>query len=99
LKIANGNHQRQAGVVASDALGSNEVTAAQGDSRKGEHSNGHECQQYQQTDGNDERKAILERLDERLTRLSSTSQLERAANEAENLNKAIKYNPLGFWVY
>jgi hypothetical protein len=51
------------------------------------------------SEGNDERKAILERLDERLTRLSSTSQLERAANEAENLNKAIKYNPLGFWVY
>ena len=51
------------------------------------------------SEGNEERKAILERLDERLTRLSSTSQLERAANEAENLNKAIKYNPLGFWVY
>jgi hypothetical protein len=51
------------------------------------------------SEGNDERKAILERLDERLTRLSSTSQLERAANEAENLNKALKYNPLGFWVY
>jgi hypothetical protein len=51
------------------------------------------------SEGNEERKAILERLDERLTRLSSTSQLERAANEAENLNKALKYNPLGFWVY
>jgi hypothetical protein len=51
------------------------------------------------SEGNDERKAILERLDERLTRLSSTNQLERAANEAENLNKALKYNPLGFWVY
>jgi len=51
------------------------------------------------SEGNDERKAILERLDERLTRLSSTSQLERAANEAENLNKAMKYNPLGLWVY
>ena len=51
------------------------------------------------SEGNDERKAILERLDERLTRLSSTSQLERSATEAENLNKALKYNPLGFWVY
>jgi hypothetical protein len=51
------------------------------------------------SEGNEERKAILERLDERLTRLSSTSQLERAANEAENLNKAMKYHPLGFWVY
>ncbi len=51
------------------------------------------------SEGNDERKVILDRLDERLLRLSSTSQLERGANEAEFLNKSLKYKPLGFWVY
>ena len=49
-------------------------------------------------DGNEEKKAVLERLDERLKRLSSTSQLERAANEAEYLNRALRYRPLGFWL-
>lgn len=51
------------------------------------------------SEGNDERKSILERLDERLKRLSSTSQLERAAKEAQDLNTALKFKPLGFWVY
>ena len=51
------------------------------------------------TEGNEERKAVLERLDARLLRLSSTSQLERVANESENLNKQLSYRPLGFWVY
>lgn len=51
------------------------------------------------SEGNEERKAVLERLDARLIRLSSTSQLERSANEAEYLNRAIKFRPLGFWVY
>jgi hypothetical protein len=51
------------------------------------------------TEGNEERKAVLERLDARLLRLSSTAQLERGANEAEFLNKQLKYRPLGFWVY
>jgi hypothetical protein len=51
------------------------------------------------SEGNDERKAVLERLDARLLRLSTTSQLERAANEAEFLNRALKQQPLGFWVY
>ena len=50
------------------------------------------------SEGNEERRMVLERLDARLLRLSSTSQLERAANEAEFLNKAIKYRPLGFFV-
>lgn len=50
------------------------------------------------SEGNEERKAILERLDIRLDRLSSTKQLERNANEAENLNKAIKFRPLGFYI-
>ncbi len=51
------------------------------------------------SEGNEEKKAVLERLDARLERLSSTKQLERGANEAENLNKAMKYRPMGFWVY
>lgn len=51
------------------------------------------------SEGNEERKNVLERLDARLLRLSSTQQLERGANEAEFLNKALKYRPLGFWVY
>ncbi len=51
------------------------------------------------SEGNEEKKEALARLDARLLRLSSTSQLERSANEAENLNKAMTYRPLGFWVY
>jgi hypothetical protein len=51
------------------------------------------------SEGNEERKAVLERLDARLLRLSSTSQLERGAKEATDLNTALKYRPLGFWVY
>jgi len=51
------------------------------------------------SEGNEEKKSVLERLDARLLRLSSTSQLERSANEAEYLNRAIKFRPLGFWVY
>tara|TARA_R110000868_G_scaffold19400_5_gene83582 strand:+ start:4699 stop:5844 length:1146 start_codon:yes stop_codon:yes gene_type:complete len=49
------------------------------------------------SEGNDERRFVLERLDERLLRLSSTSQIERAANEAENLNRQLKFKPLGFY--
>lgn len=51
------------------------------------------------SEGNEERKAILERLDTRLARLSSTAQLERGANEAEFLNKQLKYRPMGFYLY
>jgi len=51
------------------------------------------------SEGNDERTLILERLDARLLRLSSTSQLERSANEAENLNRTLKHQPMGFWVF
>ena len=50
-------------------------------------------------EGNEEKKAVLERLDARLIRLSTTSQLERSANEAEYLNRSLKTHPLGFWVY
>ena len=51
------------------------------------------------SEGNEEKKAVLERLDTRLDRLSSTKQLERGALEAESLNKHMKYRPMGFWVY
>jgi hypothetical protein len=51
------------------------------------------------SEGNEERKAVLERLDTRLLRLSTTSQLERSAKEAQDLNTALKHQPLGFWVY
>jgi hypothetical protein len=51
------------------------------------------------SEGNEEKKAVLERLDTRLERLSSTKQLERGATEAESLNKQLNYRPLGFWVY
>jgi hypothetical protein len=50
------------------------------------------------SEGNEERKAILERLDVRLDRLSSAKQLERSANEAESLNKSLKFHPLGFYI-
>ncbi len=50
------------------------------------------------SEGNEERKSVLERLDERLKRLLPQAQLERAASEAENLNRVIKYIPLGLYV-
>ena len=51
------------------------------------------------SEGNEERKAVLERLDERLGRLTTLAQLERSGNEAEYLNKNLKYHPLGFWAF
>lgn len=51
------------------------------------------------SEGNEEKKAVLERLDARLIRLSSTAQLQRSADEAKNINEALKYRALGFWVY
>jgi len=51
------------------------------------------------SEGNEEKKAVLERLDARLLRLSSTSQLERSAKESTDLNTSLKFRPLGFWVY
>lgn len=50
------------------------------------------------SEGNEEKKDALEKLDERLTRLSSMAQLERSAQEAQNLNTALKYRPLGIYV-
>lgn len=51
------------------------------------------------SEGNEEIRYELERLDERLKSLSSTAQLERVANESESLNRHLKFRPLGFWVY
>ena len=50
------------------------------------------------SEANDEYKMIIDELDGRLERLRNDKQLERAANEAENLNKHLKYRPLGFYV-
>lgn len=50
------------------------------------------------SEGNEERRMVLERLDTRLDRLSSTKMLERAANEAEYLNRSLKFRPMGFWI-
>jgi hypothetical protein len=44
------------------------------------------------TEGNDERRAVLERLDARLLKLSTTSQLEKR-KEAQDLNTALKFHP------
>ncbi len=49
-------------------------------------------------EGNEEKKMVLERLEARLIRLSTTSQLERSAKEAQDLNIALKHTPLGFYV-
>ncbi len=51
------------------------------------------------TEGNEDKRQVLERLDARLLRLSTTAQLERGAKEATDLNTALKYRPMGFWVY
>ncbi len=51
------------------------------------------------SEGNEEKRETLARLDATLLRLSSTSQLERAATEAEFINRQLKYRPLGIWVY
>jgi hypothetical protein len=51
------------------------------------------------TEGNEEKILVLDELKERLERLSSTAQLERQANEAEYLNRHMKFRPLGFYYY
>jgi hypothetical protein len=47
------------------------------------------------TEGNDER-GQFRRLDARLLKLSTTSQLERSAKEAQDLNTALKFHPQVF---
>jgi len=51
------------------------------------------------SEGNEERTAVLERLDERLQRLSTTAQIERAADESENLNRHLKFRPMKWQVH
>lgn len=46
-------------------------------------------------EGNEEKTALLLKLTERLTRLTSTAQLERQAKEATDLNTALRFKPLG----
>ncbi|GAI87636.1 unnamed protein product, partial [marine sediment metagenome] len=48
------------------------------------------------SEGNDEYNQVMERLDEYLEDLSPEKQIARAAQEAEDLNKHLKYRPLGF---
>ena len=50
------------------------------------------------TEGNEEYKAAMERLGDRLKRLSEGEMMQRKAEVAENLNKSLKFRPLGFWV-
>jgi hypothetical protein len=50
------------------------------------------------SEGNEERRLVLERLDARLLRLSSTAQLERGAQEAEFLNRQLQFRPLNLYV-
>lgn len=45
------------------------------------------------TEGKDERSKLIEELMQRLERLRPDKMLERKGNEAENLNKALKYRP------
>lgn len=46
------------------------------------------------TEAKDERTILIEELKQRLERLRPDKMLERKANEAENLNKSLKYRPI-----
>ena len=50
------------------------------------------------SEGNEEKTFAMDRLNERLIRMSSSAQLEKAANDSENLNKSLKFRPMGFYV-
>lgn len=50
------------------------------------------------SEGTEEYKEIFERLKARLELMTTTKLLERKASEAENINKAMKYRPMGFYV-
>ena len=45
------------------------------------------------SEGNEELKEIITQLNERLVKLSFTAQIERKANEAEQLNRHLKFRP------
>lgn len=49
------------------------------------------------SEGTEEKKTLFERLDERLEKLSTEKQYERAANEAEQLNRHLRQRPMGFF--
>jgi hypothetical protein len=51
------------------------------------------------SEGNDEKSKYLERLDQRLEKLSTLKQLEKAAQEADFLNQHLQKRPLGFYTY
>ena len=51
------------------------------------------------SEGNEEWKQIMDRLIERLKRMSATAMIERQALESENLNKHLRFRPLGWFVY
>jgi hypothetical protein len=51
------------------------------------------------SEGNEEKRAALERLDARLLRLGSEHQMERASNEAKFLNDHLKYRPMGIYFH
>jgi hypothetical protein len=48
-------------------------------------------------EGNKEMENLITKLSERLLNLTTLKQLERQGNEAENLNKALKFRPLGIY--
>ena len=50
------------------------------------------------SEGKEDQLKLFEELDARLERLSNAKQLELKAGEAENLNKALSYRPLGLFV-
>ena len=46
------------------------------------------------TEAKDEKMKLIEELSQRLERLRPDKLLERKANEAENLNKSLKFRPM-----
>ena len=50
------------------------------------------------SESREDRTALMERLNERLERLRPDNMLTRKATEAEQLNKALQYRPLGITV-
>ena len=50
------------------------------------------------SESKDDKVTLMERLNTRLERLRPDAMLTRKANEAEQLNKALQYRPLGITV-
>lgn len=51
------------------------------------------------SEGIEEWKATIEKLENRLKRMSSEEMVRRQAEESENINKHLNYRPLGFYVF